>query len=336
MWSSLTTFFINCVCVSLVFVCVVRSQSSWWAPLPSAADFAAIHRMEADQMIPWPHGSHQGGNRHNLTPAQLRALAQQFFAPAIARGVNGTVLAEMIYTWTQPTYRQFNFPLTARPSNDSVLGALITYLPLSSNPWVGEMFDLNGTTTQQVLAQLAAQHNQVWANADVEIRTLQYALSQVTPENYSDPTSPAILYRGGARNAAWYCNQYSLDFDLTIDQCISKYFNPRSRLSVSAFWSTTPDPSVTQHYRGAVLYYILPDPATRTNWHVRNITQINIDPSAEEHLYPAFSQFTVLNVSCIGQPPYGYWNITLLEGGPGKSTTPSKPSGMRPFQRCTA
>jgi hypothetical protein len=180
-------------------------------------------------------------------------------------------------------------------------------------------------------------NNEVWANADVEIRMLQYALSQVAPDNYSDPNSPSILYRGGARNAAWYCNQYSLDFDLSIDQCISKYFNPQSRLSVSAFWSTTPDPTVTQHYRGSVLYYILPDPATRSNWHVRNITQINIDPSAEEHLYPAFSQFTVLNVSCCRSGRHtAIGTLRCSRGGPGKSSTPSKPSGTRPFQRCTA
>jgi hypothetical protein len=315
------------------------SSTPWWAkwaPVPSSADFAAIHAMESVEMIPWPHGSHQGGGRHNLSPAQLRAFGQRFFGDAAAHGVNATVLAEIIYTWTQPTYRQFNFPLTARPANDSVLGELITYLPLSQNPWVGEMFNLTATTPQQALAQITAQHSQIWANADIEIRMLQFALSQMEAEDYDDPTAPTVLYRGGARNSAWYCNQYSLDFDLSIDQCISQYFNPLSKLTVSAFWSTSPDASVTQHYRGSVLYYILPDPSTRTSWHVRNITQLNIDPSAQEHLYPAFSSFVVLNVTCVGMAPYGFWNVTLLEQGPGKASTPSMPSGIRPFQRCTA
>jgi hypothetical protein len=328
-------FFFCCLFLFIVDVSS-SSSSSWWAPLPTAADFAAIHRMESAE-----HDSvaaRQSPRRQSTQPdaGATARIGATILRRRVAQGVNGTVLAEIIYTWTQPTYRQFNFPLTARPANDSVLGALDHLSATHCQPLGGRNVRLE---RHHCAASAGSARCAARAGLGQRRRRDSHAAvraEQLAPESYSDPTSPPVLYRGGARNAAWYCNQYSLDFDLSIDQCIAKYFNPRSRLSVSAFWSTTPDPTVTQHYRGSVLYYILPDPTTRTSWHVRNITQINIDPSAEEHLYPAFSQFTVLNVSCVGQPPYGYWNITLLEGGPGKSTTPSKPSGTRPFQRCTA
>jgi hypothetical protein len=316
---------------SLVVSLASCQGDSWWAPRPSKSDIRVMHLLEDADIIPWPHGFNQPLPRRNLSPAELKALGQQFF-PNVSAAVNATVLAEVIYTWSQPTYRQFQFPLTARPQNNTVLGALITYMPVNSNPWVPAMFNLTGATPAAVLAQLANQSDAVWANAQTEIGVLQYALSQLPSISYNDAP---VLFRGGARNSAWFCNQFSLDFDFSIDECMAAYFNPNSKISVATFWSTTTNPSVSRGYKGAVLYYILPGPF-RTSWHARNITTINVDTSNLEVLYPAWSTFTVQNISCVGAAPYGYWNVTLLENGPGKPNSASKPSGQRPFARCTA
>lgn len=328
----------SCECVVLVALVLVGMAAAnagpWWAPQPSSDDFDAFHALEAADMVPWPHGFNQPLPRRNLTPAELRALGQKFFAN-VSSLVNATVLAEVIYTWTQPTYRQFQFPLTARPQNDTVLGKLITFLPLSSNPWVGQMFNITATTTAGALAQLANQSDQIWANAAAEIGILQFALSQLPSQPYSDPNAPGVLYRGGGRNALWFCNQFGFDFDLSVDECVAAYFAPSSKLSVATFWSTTTDSSVTNKYKGSILYYILPNPQ-RSAWHVRNITQINVDTSALEHLYPAYSTFVVSNVTCVGKAPFGFWNVTLIEAGPGSPSGRSKPAGTLPFRRCTA
>jgi len=57
---------------------------------------------------------------------------------------NGTIMATVIYTWSQPTYRIANFPLVAKERNITALGNMIVFLPINDNPWVPAMFGLSG------------------------------------------------------------------------------------------------------------------------------------------------------------------------------------------------
>lgn len=111
-------------------------------------------------------------------------------------------------------------------------------------------------------------------------------------------------------------------------------FQPRSALVVSPYWSTSPDKSVTTHYQGLVLYYILPDP-NRTAWHARDINDFNIDMTAHEHLYPRNSAFTVVSATCVRNQ---FWNVTLIENGASsvKASDVPKPRAPLAVQKCVS
>ena len=193
------------------------------------------------------------------------------------------------------------------------------------------MFGLTGSTDADVLASLAKRNATVWAEAESEQRILAYALSQLESAAYSDPSSPPVLIRGGGRNIVFFCNQFSTDYGVSVDECVSRYFAPGSVLQVFPNWSTSRDASVTQHYTGSILYHVLPNKQTRKGWHARAIKEFSVDIGSEEWIYPANSRFAVIDVQCL---PNRYWNVTLLEISPGTDSTRSRPSKTMPFKNC--
>ena len=283
--------------------------------------------------VPWPHGKNQHGGRKNLSPAQLQKLGVKYFKH-LDDSQNGTILATTLYSWTQPTYRQYNFVLSARIHNITALGGLITYMDIDSVPWVPQMFGLIGSTERQVLADLNTKKAAVWKQCATQNIFLTYALHELAHVKYTDSGAPPVLYRGGGRNTVFFCNQFSTDYGLTIDECVSKYFAEGGTIQVYPNWSTTDAKSVTNHYNGGVLYYILPNPTVRNSWHGKNINPFNINKGNDEWLYASNSRFVVKSVTCdtIG----GKWNVTLWEAQPGTLYTRSRPNGRREFENCVS
>lgn len=238
----------------------------------------------------------------------------------------------MLYTWSLPTYRQFNYPLTARFGNETALGELITYQqPLNTFPWIPQMFGLYGNTNDVVLAQLKTRNATVWAQATSEQRVLAYGLSQLPSQPYDSAGAPPLLVRGGGRNVAFFCNQFSTDYGLSVDECIAKYFAPGSVLQVFPNWSTSSDKSIVAHYTGAVLYTILPNHQSRTGWQAKYVVPFSVEQGNDEWLYAANSRFAVISAEC---SPFHYWNVTLLELNPGDDSTRSLPNKQMPLKTC--
>lgn len=91
--------------------------------------------------------------------------------------------------------------MTSR-GNITTLGALITYLPATQEPYVGQIFGLNATTQAGELMQLAAQIQRVNWWCESEAVVLKYALENLKGTPYS---SVPVLYRGGGRDVPFFC-----------------------------------------------------------------------------------------------------------------------------------
>jgi hypothetical protein len=241
---------------------------------------------------------------------------------------NATALALTIYDWTCPDFRRPNFVLTAR-GNHSTFGDLITYEDPSSFPYVARIFGLDGQTRSDVLTELAANYSLVVGQCQSEVNVLEYALASLPSQQYTDPSAPAVLYRGDGRDVEYFCNQFIQKWGLSIDDCIAKVFAPQSTISVRPFWSTTSDVALTSNYQAAVLYNIMPNPSLRSGWHARSVVDFSVEPSEEEYLYPSDSRFIVQSTQCLTNPSTGrpFWNITLLEINP---TMPASTSSFNP------
>ena len=99
-----------------------------WSPqVPSADNYDDVYAMIDNEQIPWPHGKNQSGGRKNLTPAEIRALAKKYLS-MLPASQNATCIALIIYNWSLPTYRQYNFPQVAMKQNATAIGNMITYL----------------------------------------------------------------------------------------------------------------------------------------------------------------------------------------------------------------
>jgi len=290
----------------LSLVLATRLSAQWAPPAPNPATYSDLFDMIGNQQIPWPHGRTQPAPRRNLTPQELIALGKKYFG-SLPSTQNSTIVATIVYVWSQPTYRLANFPLVAMTRNLTALGDMITYLPVNDNPWVPAMFGLSGQTDADVIAELLAQNETVYRQCESFAMTLAYGLSNLPPVTYKNVP---MLYRGDGRNTVYFCNQFGEYYGYSVDECVAMLFAPGSELVVSSFWSSTPDITITSHYEGSVIYYIQPNPQ-RTSWHARDINDFNIDMSAHEHLYSSNAKFTVVNLTCAGY----YWNVTLMEQG---------------------
>merc|ERR1712146_192780 len=182
-------------------------------------------------------------------------------------------------------------------------------------------------TESEVLASLQQRNATVWQQWQSQQRLLAYALSQLESAPYNDPQSPPYLVRGGGRNIVYFCNQFSTDYGVSVDECVARYFSPGSVIQVFPNWSTSRDSAVTQHYTGTILYHILPNKKLRSGWHARNVEPFSVEMGSEEWLYPSNSRFAVISVECI---PNRFWNVTLLEIEPGTDSTRSVSAGQMP------
>jgi hypothetical protein len=301
--------------LSTLSLLVVVGFSSAALLKPGAKDYANLVTLWNKAILPWPG---IGPPYVSFTPAQLVALGQQNW-PNLPSSQNATALALTVWDWTSPDFRRPNFLLTAR-GNFTTFAALITYQPPSSYPDVAAMFGLTGTTVPQVLQQLKANYSLVTGWCASEATVLQYALYELPEVQYSDPNSPAVLFRGDGRDVTFFCNQFVSTWGLSIDDCVARVFQPQATVTVHPFWSTTPLASVTAGFTASVFYNIIPnaDASVRSSWHSRPISAFSVDPSQQEFLYPSNSRFAVLSANCSVNPNNNanFWNITLVEINP--------------------
>jgi hypothetical protein len=280
--------------------------------------------MEAAGVLPWPG---TGGHYRKFTNAQFASLGRQTY-PTLPASQNATALVLTIYDWTTPDYRRSNFLITAH-NNITAFGELMLYQSPTRGPHIPRIFALYGSTDSVVLSELQSQWTTVkrWCNSEATV--LQFALLNLPEVKYSQ--GPRILYRGDGRDASHFCNQFTSQFGLSIDACVSKVFAPTSTVTVQTFWSSSPSPSVVTHFSSNVIFNILPntDPSVRSSWRSRPITPFSVDPSLIEYLFPSGSSYYVESAKCTIDPNdnENFWNITLREINPTVSVFPAaKPS----------
>eukprot|EP00294_Goniomonas_avonlea_P008841 CAMPEP_0114559222 /NCGR_PEP_ID=MMETSP0114-20121206/10806_1 /TAXON_ID=31324 /ORGANISM="Goniomonas sp, Strain m" /LENGTH=407 /DNA_ID=CAMNT_0001744677 /DNA_START=18 /DNA_END=1241 /DNA_ORIENTATION=- len=291
------------------------SANAHWGDAPTAAEYDQVNNLMNMGILPWPHGT-TTGPYVKRSPSDLASLGAQYFSQ-VPSSQNPTVMATVLYDWSQPDYVRFQFPLTT-PNNLTAMEAQINSWPSVGYPHVPQMFNLSGYTPQQNDQQLAEIYPQVQAFSAAETAVLQYSLYTLPSVDYTAATAPQALYRGGGRETTYFCNQFGSQYGVSVDECMVNNFQPGSVLQVNPFWSTTPDESVVAHYRGLSQYTILPNPAVRSGWLPREIDQFSIQVSNKEWLYPHGSQFEVLNATCATSASTGetYWNVFLMELGP--------------------